>query len=172
MNKYLIIAIVIILIGSFGVTTYLKNENTKLESLVKVSTTKVDTFYIERIIVDSIPYPKYKEVIKYKKDTLRTTDTIPKLVEVYIPIDSIIYSKTLIQNTDTITYDAYVSGYKASLDSIKFRLKYPYIKETNYTPIKSNDSRISFSIQSGIGYGIINKKPDIFIGVGISYKLK
>lgn len=27
-------------------------------------------------------------------------------------------------------------------------------------------------IQAGVGYGVINNKPDIFIGVGVSYKLK
>lgn len=32
-------------------------------------------------------------------------------------------------------------------------------------------NRISFSVQAGAGYGLINRKPDIYVGIGVSFRL-
>ena len=32
-------------------------------------------------------------------------------------------------------------------------------------------NRFSFGAQTGVGYGIISKKPDIYVGVGVTFRL-
>ena len=65
---------------------------------------------------------------------------------------------------DDSLYTAWVSGYEPALDSINLRL--PTITETVTRTIVKPSPLITFGIQAGAGWGIINQKPDIFIGVG------
>jgi hypothetical protein len=75
-------------------------------------------------------------------------------VSVTIPITQKVY--------EADSYRAYVSGYEPSLDSIFVREK--TVRETVTVPVKQKQSRFGFGVGVGAGYGIINKKPDIFIG--------
>ena len=64
-------------------------------------------------------------------------------------------------------YTAYVSGYDARLDSLV--ITYPTISEKR-TVVKSAH-RWSVGVQAGYGSGIINKKPDLYIGLGVGYRI-
>ncbi len=64
-------------------------------------------------------------------------------------------------------YTAYVSGYDARLDSLV--ITYPTVTEKR-TVIKSA-RRWSVGVQAGYGYGIMNKKPDLYIGLGVGYRI-
>ncbi|WP_373150849.1 DUF6808 domain-containing protein [Bacteroides thetaiotaomicron] len=80
------------------------------------------------------------------------------LVPVDVPIETKIY-------TDT-TYKAFVSGYKASLDSIYIfnKNQIQYINKMTYKTKKWN-----FSPSVGVGYGMFGKKIDMYIGFSINY---
>ena len=83
-------------------------------------------------------------------------DTIHDSIDVPIPI----YQKRY----DDSLYTAWVSGYEPNLDSINLHL--PTITETVTKTIVKPSPLITFGIQAGAGYGFINQKPDLYIGVG------
>lgn len=57
------------------------------------------------------------------------------------------------------------------LDSITFKLKYKQINTNTIIEKPKKDKRWNVGVGVGTGYGLINKKPDVFVGVSISYKL-
>ena len=132
-------------------------------------------------IYDTIPYyaPEYRDSVLLRYDTIKVkpenisvsgdttvaTSDESDSVSVVLPITQKIY-------TDDSTYTAYVSGYEQSLDSILIRNK--TIHETvtvNETIIKTNDYPLGVGITAGAGYGLINKKPDVFVGISFYYKI-
>lgn len=80
---------------------------------------------------------------------------------------------------DTVGYQASVSGYGYEgddyprLDSINLSLRLQKVTDKEIitiekiVPQKANKWHISPSI--GVGYGLINKKPDIWVGVSANY---
>ena len=87
-------------------------------------------------------------------DTIR--DTLRDSIDVPIPIIQKRYDDSL--------YSAWVSGFEPNLDSINLRL--PTITETITNTIVKPAPLITFGIQAGAGWGVLNQKPDIYIGVG------
>ena len=83
-------------------------------------------------------------------------DTVHDSIEVPIPIMQKRYDDSL--------YTAWVSGYEPALDSINLRL--PTVTETVTKTIVKPSPLITFGVQAGAGYGIINRQPDFYIGVG------
>lgn len=83
-------------------------------------------------------------------------DTVHDSIEVPVPI----YQKRY----DDSLYTAWVSGFRPNLDSI--RLYQPTIYETITKTIVKPSPLITFGIQAGAGWGVLNQKPDIYIGVG------
>ena len=96
-------------------------------------------------------------------DTLHSnvTDTLHCIVkdsvEVEIPITQKVY--------ESEDYKAYVSGYMPSLDSINV------YRHTIETTITKPAPRLSIGVQSGIGYGIISKQVEPYVGIGINIRL-
>lgn len=83
-------------------------------------------------------------------------DTIHDSIEVPIPIIQKRYEDSL--------YTAWVSGFEPKLDSIDLRL--PTVTETVTKTVVKPSPLITFGIQSGAGYGVFNRHPDVYIGVG------
>ena len=123
-------------------------------------------------VVDTVPYyqpvAKDSTVVKYEKKYLTVAipsqqterhDTVRDTVAVEIPI--------MQKRYETEDYRAYVSGYEPNLDSI-----FVYKKTVTQTITKQQkDKRLGFSVVAGAGYGIINKKPDIFVGGAVAYRI-
>ena len=91
----------------------------------------------------------------------RDTITLHDSIDVPVPI----YQKRY----DDSLYTAWVSGYEPNLDSIDIRL--PTITETVTKTIVKPSPLFTFGIQAGAGYGVINRKPDIYVGVGAQVNL-
>lgn len=132
---------------------------------------KVDTILTEKhdtIILTNIkPYTE----IKYKKvvDTLMNEKHDTVLVEVPLSVKKY-KGDTLSSNGMKVQYRANVSGYRASLDSLWFAVERndtTIYKEVTVTKWKKK--HWNYGIVGGVGYGMVNQKPDCFIGVGISY---
>jgi len=78
---------------------------------------------------------------------------------------------------DTLTYEASISGWSVEgdeypkLDSIKFDLRGFYTKDKEVITKTITKPQKGFKIAPavGVGYGVVNRKPDIWIGVGITY---
>ena len=83
-------------------------------------------------------------------------DTVHDSIEVPVPIVQKRYDDSL--------YTAWVSGFEPALDSINIHQR--EVVTTVTKTIVKTAPLITFGIQAGAGYGVINKRPDIFIGVG------
>lgn len=112
-----------------------------------------DTAFIDKPVPE--PYPIY-----LPSDTVRLVTTQHDTVEVLVPMEQKHYSDSL--------YDAWVSGYKPSLDSLHIyqTTKVVTITETVRVPEKK---RWGLGVQGGYGFGKAGASP--YVGVGISYNL-
>lgn len=117
-------------------------------------TTIVDTIkYRKPVPVDSIVVRYITKTLKIKKDSINVRDSIVyDSIPVEIPITQKVYS-------DDSTYQAWVSGYEPQLDSINVYRKTMIIN-------KVKKPRFSWGLEFGAGYGLINKQPDIYVGIG------
>lgn len=104
-----------------------------------------ETIDIGKIVYMKVPVPKYLP-----------GDTVHDSIEVPVPIVQKRYEDSL--------YTAWVSGYEPALDSIDLRL--PTITEMVTKTIVKPSPLITFGIQAGAGYGMFNRHPDVYIGVG------
>jgi hypothetical protein len=139
---------------------------------------------IVALLVWIIFFPREKVVtqsfIKTQTDTVYQTDThfIEKPTPVYIKskpdtvyiesIDSSIVLETEEKVYQDSSYKLQISGFQPQLDWIELYPKTVYINtETTVETVKKQ--RFTHGIQAGIGYGIINKKTDLWVGYGIQY---
>ena len=115
-----------------------------------------DTIITNRIdtIRDTVPVPVYESVVDsfpfvvpVPSDTVRDT--------VYLPITQKIYKDSL--------YTAYVSGYRAKLDSIEVYSK------TRTVFVRERAKRKRFGLGVQAGYGFSGNKVSPYVGVGVSY---
>lgn len=114
----------------------------------------------------------YKEIIKpkYLTETIIRTDTIKADTAVnYVQRE---YYTNI--NTDTITgqIKAVVSGFNPSLDTLQYNLHIPTRTITNTMEIqttKYKQKHWNFTVGIGAGYGLINRKADVFVGGIIGY---
>ena len=84
--------------------------------------------------------------------------------------DSMVIALPIVQKRyEDSLYTAWVSGYEPALDSINLRL--PTVTETVTKTIVKPSPLITFGVQAGAGFGIINRKPDIYLGVGAQINL-
>lgn len=125
------------------------------------------------IVTDTIAryYPKPVEVTKtkteYKWLTRVTTDTVTRWsvqrdsVLVEVPIESKHYHAK--------EYDAYISGYMPSLDSINVYQKTEYITEA--VTLSKPPNRFSIGLQGGYGYGFKSKQLEPYVGIGIGIRI-
>lgn len=109
-----------------------------------------ETIDIGKTVYIKVPMPKYLP-----------GDTVHDSIEVSIPIMQKRYEDSL--------YTAWVSGYEPALDSINLRL--PTITETITKTIVKPSPLITVGLQVGGGYGVFNRKPDIYVGVGAQVNL-
>ena len=142
---YIIIIIILIILN-----LYQYNHNNEI---VKINTVEVrDTVVI-------------RDTLKFDNPTLIYVKTEPDTL--YIEsIDS-----TVVMNKETkvyrdSTYEAQISGFQPHLDHIKVFPKTTYITTEKVSYVKDK-RRLHHGLQLGIGYGFINRKPDVFIGYGV-----
>lgn len=128
---------------------------------------------------------EFREKLLVDTQYISITDTLPIVSKeiltryIYLPvildscnIDSVPLAVVQRTYTDDSTYTAYVSGVLADsfprLDSIAIKQRYIY-RDHEIERIREKKPPITFGLQSGIGYGIIGKKPDIYIGIGMQW---
>ena len=152
--------VVVLLLASIAMNVWFWRTEPEPSIVIKRDTVYNDTTIYKPVPVDShktgrivyirIPYPVPTEA-----------DTVHDSIEVPIPIMQKRYNDSL--------YTAWVSGYEPNLDSINLRL--PTITETVTKTIVKPAPLITVGIQAGAGYGVINRKPDIYVGVGAQVNL-
>lgn len=119
-----------------------------------------DTIWKESVIVDTFPIVKDSTIVRVVTRYTKSVDTIRDVVvvgdSVRIPIEQKHYADS--------SYEAWVSGYEPSLDSIKIRFREPTIVK------KIPPKRWAVGIQGGVGLTPKGIQP--YIGIGFSYRIK
>ena len=137
---------------------------------------QTDTVYQTKKYTDYVP--RYITRWKTKTDTLyKQDDSLQHIVE----LKGKTYTNTITDDKDTIEYQVHISGYDVDtqgyprLDSINLSLRH-FLSHTNKStiqvvkcPQKRSKWRLSPSI--GIGYGLVNKQSDVFLGLTFGYDI-
>lgn len=135
-----------------------------------------DTVYQTKTYTDSTP--KYITKWRTKTDTLyRQNDSVQHLVS----LKGKTYTNEIVDDKDTISYQVHISGYDVDtqdyprLDSINLILRH-FFSQTNKTisqVVKVPQKRSKWLLlpSFGIGYGVINKQSDVFLGVTLGYDI-
>ena len=111
-----------------------------------------ETINTGRVVYVRIPTAKPSDAVR---------DTIHDSIEVPVPIVQKRYEDSL--------YTAWVSGFEPTLDSIRLHLS--EVQTTITKTIVKKSSLVTVGIQAGGGYGIFNKKPDVYVGLGVQLNL-
>ena len=143
-------------------------------------------FFCTTVYYATHPQIEYETVTKYDTTYVHTIDTVT------VTKNDIVYKNTIVLDTlylrDTIklveqkTYQDTLStiffhGIDCEIDSIEYRIPTDTVKftidNTVYVKEKDNFWKNRFVVTAGIyaGYGIITKKTDIYVGVGIGVRL-
>lgn len=140
-------------------------------NIVKTDTVTVtDTVWKDTTITEKEFVPKI--IVKTKVDTFYTEkgDTVQLVTE------SKEFEKSIISDKDTADVKVYTSGINTSLDSLKMRLRTHSVTNTveitKYVERKKTFwDKFHFGVQGGLGYGIVKKNVDIYVGVGGSFDI-
>ena len=145
--KHVIYIIIIIILVILNLYQYNKND------IVKINTVEVrDTVVI-------------RDTIKFDNPTLIYVKTEPDTL--YIEsIDSVVTIDKETKLYKDSLYELQLSGIRPNLDYINVYPKTTYITTEKVSYVKDK-RRFTHGIQAGVGFGIVNKKPDVFIGYGV-----
>lgn len=118
--------------------------------------TIVDTIRVVKPVAKDSLITRYKVINVERVNYVDSVNTISEVVfdtvMVRLPIES--------KHYEGESYEAWVSGYEPSLDSIKV-----YQRE-----VKPKQSRWSIGLQGGVGITPRGVQP--YVGIGVAYKLK
>ena len=133
------------------------------ESVTRDTVTRIDTvfqYFPKPIEVERIR-TEYKWLTKVTTDTVTDYTVLHDSVLVEVPIESRHYNSP--------EYDAWVSGYQPSLDSIKVYQKENYITER--VVISKPPNRFTLGLQGGYGYGFRSKQWEPYVGIGVGIRI-
>lgn len=173
--KKVFIILCLLFAVSVGLNIWLATRETATETTIERDTMWRDSIIYEPVAAETV---KTDRVVYIKVPNPSTPSTSSGTAEghwtaegpgavggdsIDVPIP--IYQKRY----DDSLYTAWVSGYEPNLDSINLHL--PTITKTVTKTIVKPSPLITFGIQAGAGYGFINHRPDIFVGVGAQLNL-
>ena len=128
----------------------------------------IDTIHLTHTVTKYKPQPTRTDTI-YRTDTF-TNEVVQHIQKTY-EVDSL-YKDTTCIPPASVNYHLLVRTDNYDVDSIglKFNVDYPRITETQtITKTITKKKHWGYGVQTGFGYGIFNRKPDLYIGIGITY---
>lgn len=150
-----------------------KCSRTEIQTKVETDTVfqeRIDTIHITHTVTRYRPQPT-------RTDTIFVTDTQTQEVAQHIKktyeVDSL-HIDTTCTPPASVNYHLLVRTDNYDVDSIalRFNVDYPKIMQTQtITKTITRKKHWNYGIQTGLGYGIYNRKPDLYIGVGIQYNM-
>ena len=150
-----------------------KCSKTEIQTKVETDTVfqeRIDTIHITHTVTRYRPQPT-------RTDTIFITDAQTQEVAQHIKktyeVDSLHIDTTCIPPA-SVNYHLLVRTDNYDVDSIalRFNVDYPKITQTQtITKTVTRKKHWNYGIQTGLGYGVYNRKPDLYIGVGIQYNM-
>ena len=150
-----------------------KCSKTEIQTKVETDTVfqeRIDTIHLTHTVTRYRPQPT-------RTDTIFVTDAQTQEVAQHIKktyeVDSLHIDTTCIPPA-SVNYHLLVRTDNYDVDSIalRFNVDYPKIIQTQtITKTVTRKKHWNYGIQTGFGYGVYNRKPDLYIGVGINYNL-
>lgn len=150
-----------------------KCSKTEIQTKVETDTVfqeRIDTIHITHTVTRYRPQPT-------RTDTIFITDAQTQEVAQHIKktyeVDSLHIDTTCIPPA-SVNYHLLVRTDNYDVDSIalRFNVDYPKIIQTQtITKTVTRKKHWNYGIQTGLGYGVYNRKPDLYIGVGIQYNI-
>ena len=150
-----------------------KCSKTEIQTKVETDTVfqeRIDTIHLTHTVTRYRPQPT-------RTDTIFVTDTQTQEVAQHIKktyeVDSLHIDTTCIPPA-SVNYHLLVRTDNYDVDSIalRFNVDYPKIIQTQtITKTVTRKKHWNYGIQTGFGYGVYNRKPDLYIGVGIQYNM-
>lgn len=131
----------------------------KADTIRDTVTVREPVFVTERAVrTDTVWLP----VVRTRTDTVLLASDGPKdSALAVVPITQKTYADS--------TYKAWVSGYNPRLDSIAIYNK-TVIRTITRTEVEKC-GKFGIGVVGGVGFGVTTHKPDVFLGVGFSYRL-
>lgn len=131
------------------------NEIPKYEKIDTVL--RIDTFIDHKIDYDTV----------FNNDTIHTTDTIVR--------DSVVYIRDVpfTYKYNTSDYDLEINAVKLNWHKLNYHRKDTFtLTVPQYVYIEREKKRFQFThgLQFGLGYGLFNHKPDLYVGYGFQLK--
>lgn len=135
-----------------------------------------DTVVVYDTIPHYYPVPKDSAVVKYVTRYLRRTDTVEQFIAVNNMTEHFADTSNMIAVEVPITskhysckdYDAWVSGYEPSLDSIKVYQRTEYITER--VTISKPPNKWELDAMTGIDYNVTSQHYSPYAGGELLYK--
>lgn len=153
--------------------TMCKCSRTEIQTKVETDTVfqeRIDTIHLTHTVTRYRPQPT-------RTDTIFVTDAQTQEVAQHIKktyeVDSL-HIDTTCTPPASVNYHLLVRTDNYDIDSIalRFNVDYPKIIQTQtITKTVTKKKRWNYGIQTGFGYGIYNRKPDLYIGVGLQYNI-
>lgn len=150
-----------------------KCSRTEIQTKVETDTVfqeRIDTMHITHTVTRYRPQPT-------RTDTIFVTDTQTQEVAQHIKktyeVDSL-HIDTTSKPHGIVSYHLLVRTDNYDVDSIalRFNVDYPKIIQTQtITKTVTKKKHWNYGIQTGFGYGVYNRKPDLYIGVGVQYNI-
>ena len=150
-----------------------KCSKTEIQTKVETDTVfqeHIDTIHITHTVTRYRPQPT-------RTDTIFVTDTQTQEVAQHIKktyeVDSLQIDTTSTPH-GMVSYHLLVRTDNYDVDSIalRFNVDYPKIIQTQtITKTVTRKKHWNYGIQTGFGYGVYNRKPDLYIGLGIQYNI-
>ena len=150
-----------------------KCSRTEIKTKVETDTVfqeRIDTIHITHTVTRYRPHPT-------RTDTIFVTDTQTQEVAQHIKktyeVDSLQIDTTCTPPA-SVNYHLLVRTDNYDVDSIalRFNVDCPKIIQTQtITKTVTRKKHWNYGIQTGIGYGVYNRKPDLYIGVGFQYNI-
>lgn len=122
---------------------------------------------ITNVVYDTVFLVKYKTVKLPVVDTLIITNDSLRVDSVFVQVPISTYQLDTTFTTDTTSLNIHIqnSGYNVTLDTLSYHFEYtPTLKKTNFFK-----EHFKFGVGVSTGYGVFQKKPDVFIGGGFYY---
>lgn len=169
----LILALIVFALNTyFGAMIGIRIERGRMERSEVVGT---DTVVVVDTVMVAMPVARDSAVVRYvekfvplvRLDTAVVRGGVP-MVKDSTAVDSVLVRLDISQiYYKGAEYEAWVSGHEARMDSIRvFPTTTTIVREKTKPP-----DRWQIGITGGVGYGIVSRRVEPFVGVGITYRL-